>query len=119
LTNVFALTSHDRIDTRRRFYVDVLHAVYSQTHCTRLAAVGAETTYPTRSHGDAEELRKDYHLYGPEWSDHELIWYVDGREIRRVSYTALRYPARIQLVTWGGGFDGDVTSPMEGDYVRV
>jgi len=118
-TNVFALISHDRINTRRRFFVDVVLTLYPQTHSTRLAAFGAGQSYPTELHGNAEKLSKDYHLYGLEWTDRELIWYLDGREIRRVSHTALRHPARLQLVTWGGGSDGDVTSPMEVDYVRV
>ena len=118
-TNVFALINYDRVNTPQRFYIDVVNAVYPHRHCTRLAALGAGTAYPTESHGNAEELSKDYHLYGLQWTDREVIWYVDGREIRRVSHTVLRHPAKVQLVTWGNGFDGEATSPMEVDYVRV
>jgi len=119
LTNVFALVSHDSKTSRLRFYVDVVHAVYPHTHCTRVGILGGAKGYPDKSHRTEVDLSTDYHLYGLQWTDRELIWYFDGREIRRLSHTLLQHAARVQLVTWGGGFDGEVTDAMEVDYVRV
>ena len=111
-TNVFALIS------RKHFFIDVVHAVPPQPHITRARAFGGQG-YPDESHGKALGPGKDFHLYGLLWTDSEVAWYVDGRQVRRVSHTALRQPARVQLVTWGNGLDGTVSEPMVVDYVRV
>ena len=124
LTNVFALISHKEPNVRLRFYIDVAHTRYPNRHRTRVGITGGREVYPDRWRTTAEDLSKDYHLYGLEWTDSKLIWYFDGREIRRLSHTLLRHPARVQLVTWVGEYGGRLTdvlevTSMEVDYVRV
>lgn len=124
LTNVFALTSRDSATSRTRFYIDVVNAHYPNEYLTRAGIPRGPQGYPVQSRTAAVDLSKDYHLYALHWTDSELIWYFDGREIRRLSHTLLRHPARVQLVTWVGGFGGKVTDALDGaalevDYVRV
>jgi len=124
LTNVLALIGRDKATGRMRFYVDVVHAYYPDTYITRVGMPAGPKNYPDQKHATAVDLSKDYHLYGLQWTDSELIWYFDGREVRRLSHTLLRQPARVQLVTWVSGFSGEApgaleAATMEVDYVRV
>lgn len=81
-----------------------------------------------------------YHVYGIEWNENTIIWYVDGIEYYRTSnwYTTgingtADYPAPfdqefylILNMAIGGNYDGNITpnskdlpGTMEVDYVRV
>jgi len=68
-----------------------------------------------------EDLSENYHLYAFEWNDRELIWYFDGRPIRRLPNGGCRYEARVHLRTLITGPAADVLNGagMEVDYVRV
>ena len=69
-------------------------------------------------------LAKEYHLYGLEWTPSELIFYHDGKEIRRVKNEFCHSPSPVLLslaiMTWAGpitpAIDG---SAMRVDHVRV
>lgn len=65
-----------------------------------------------------------FHTYGLEWSKDELVWYFDGKEIRREKNTICHRPAPVWLslaiIKWAGpvteAIDG---TSMDVDYVRV
>lgn len=66
----------------------------------------------------------EYHIFGLAWSEQEIIYYLDGKEIRRIKndYCFGAVPIRLSLaiITW----DGLVTDVIDGtqmevDYVRV
>lgn len=67
---------------------------------------------------------KDYHTYGLEWTENELVFYFDRKEIRRVKNEFCFSPAPVWLslaiLTWAGpvtdAIDG---TQMEVDYVRI
>ena len=82
----------------------------------------------------------DYHVYGVEWKENLIIWYVDGVEFYRTSNwytmtdgTVAEYPAPfnqefylILNLAVGGDYDSgrtpsssDLPGTMEVDYVRV
>ncbi len=71
-----------------------------------------------------DELSADFHTYGLEWNDKELIWYVDGVERRRLPHDICHMEVPVIFSTavlkWAGriteALDG---SAMEVDYVRV
>lgn len=74
----------------------------------------------TKSVNFAEE----FHTHGFEWNEDELIFYLDGKEIRRTKNEFCHYPAPIYLslaiIKWDGPLDEanlDGTF-MEVDYVR-
>ena len=69
-------------------------------------------------------LARDFHTYGLEWSEKELVFYFDGRELRREKNEFCLSPSPIWLslaiIPWAGpvtdAIDG---TAMEVDYVRV
>ena len=73
-----------------------------------------------------EDLREGFHTYSLEWTESELIWYFDGREVRRETHTHANSPSYVYLSTAimnGADFDilnrdADGTS-MDVEYVRV
>jgi len=67
---------------------------------------------------------RDYQTYGLEWSEKELIFYFNGKEIRREKNAFCHSPAPIWLslaiIPWGGKItDAIHGTAMEVDYVRV
>jgi len=72
-----------------------------------------------------ENLADDFHVLGMEWNEKELIFYFDGREIRRLPNIDAHRPIAVWFSTyvadWCGGkatrsIDGTF---MEIDWVRV
>ena len=69
-------------------------------------------------------LADTYHTYGLEWNKEELIWFFDGKEIRREKNTICHKPTPVWLslaiIKWAGpvtdAIDG---TSMDVDYVRV
>ena len=69
-------------------------------------------------------LADEYHLYGLEWSEKELVWHFDGQEIRREPNTVCHLPAPVWLslaiVKWAGPVtDAIAGTSMDVDFVRV
>lgn len=67
---------------------------------------------------------RDFHTYGLEWSQKELVFYFDGKEIRREKNEFCHSPAPIWLslaiIPWGGKITDAIHGTfMEVDYVRV
>ena len=67
---------------------------------------------------------KDYHIHGLEWTEDELIFYLDGKEIRREKNIFCKSPAPIWLslaiIPWAGAITDAIDgTAMEVDYVRV
>jgi len=67
---------------------------------------------------------RDFQPYGLEWSEKELVFYFNGKEIRREKNTFCHSPAPIWLslaiIPWGGKITDAIHGTfMEIDYVRV
>lgn len=45
----------------------------------------------------AADLGRNLHVYGLEWNDKELVWWFDGREIRRLQNEFCHGPAHLYL----------------------
>ncbi|MBQ2967199.1 MAG: S-layer homology domain-containing protein [Clostridia bacterium] len=73
-----------------------------------------------------EDFREDYHIFAAEWTPEEIVFYVDGREIRRHKTTYSNHPMQVYLSTAIMNEateeellkDADGTA-MEVEYVRV
>jgi beta-glucanase (GH16 family) len=81
-----------------------------------------------------ENVSAEFHVYAIDWTEDEIIWYVDGVEYYRIenpkkTYKEWPFDKRFHLIlniaiggTWGGaqGIDPNLTkATMEIDYVKV
>jgi beta-glucanase (GH16 family) len=66
-----------------------------------------------------------FHVYGFDWNAEELIWFVDGVEVRRAKNTNWSFPMRVifdseAMWSWFGKVDdADLPSLFSVDYMRV
>ena len=110
------------------WYPDIINAHFyihhkkdgKTTHLTNGTADGTLLGYRA-----GENLADDFHVIAMEWNEKELIFYFDGREIRRLPNIDSHRPISVWFSTyiadWCGGkatraVDG---SFMEVDWVRV
>lgn len=73
---------------------------------------------------DGAHLADEFHTYGLEWNKDDLVWYMDGKEIRREKNTLCHGEAPVWLSLAIVDWAGRVTDAMDGtsmrvDYVRV
>jgi Glycosyl hydrolases family 16 len=73
---------------------------------------------------EGSNLAKEFHVYGFEWSEKELVWSFDGKEIRREANTLCHGPAPVWLssaiIKWAGEVTDTIDgTSMDADYVRV
>lgn len=47
----------------------------------------------------ATDLAGQFHVYGVEWDEREIVWYVDGRPLRRLQNPTCHAPADVRLST--------------------
>lgn len=71
-----------------------------------------------------ENLARDYHYYGLKWTPESLIFYHDGREMRKVTNTFCKSAAPVYLseaiIAWAGAVTDAIDgTQMEVDYVRI
>ncbi len=67
---------------------------------------------------------RDFHSYGLDWSKEELVFYFDGKEIRREKNLFCHSPAPVWLslaiIPWAGKITDAINgTQMEVDYVRI
>ncbi|OGV64360.1 MAG: hypothetical protein A2283_01255 [Lentisphaerae bacterium RIFOXYA12_FULL_48_11] len=70
------------------------------------------------------DLAREFHVYGLDWSEKELVWFFDGMEIRRETNTICYSEAPVLLssaiIKWAGPVTDQIDgTAMEVDYVRV
>ena len=70
------------------------------------------------------DLSREFHVYGLEWTENELVWYFDGQELRRETNSICHQPAPVWLssaiIKWAGEITDQIDgTAMEVDYVRV
>ncbi len=73
---------------------------------------------------DKPDLAKEFHVYGLLWTETELVYYFDGKVIRRspnlFCYTAVPVFLSEAIINWAGTVSDKIDGTfMEVDYVRV
>ena len=72
----------------------------------------------------AYNFGRDFHVYGLEWSEKEIVFYFNGRELRRekneFAYSPSPVLLSLALIRWAGPVTEAVhNKAMEIDYVRI
>ena len=72
----------------------------------------------------AFNFARDFQVLGLDWNEHELVFYLNGREIRRIPNQFCHNPAPVWLsqaiIPWAGRVSEAIHgTAMEVDYVRV
>jgi beta-glucanase (GH16 family) len=124
-------------DGKKRFEIDINEGHFPSEVATNIhnhsdvTTVNGKRTHPssTRKHSfDAKHgnynFARDFHLFGLQWTESELVFYLDGKEIRRERNTFCKSPASIWLseaiISWAGKVSDAIDgTAMEVDYVRV
>jgi beta-glucanase (GH16 family) len=75
-------------------------------------------------HSGTQNFARDFHTYGLEWTEKELVFYFDGKELRREKNKFCHQPAPVWLslaiIGWGGKITDAINGTfMEVDYVRI
>ena len=94
---------------------------------TDVKVVNGRKTHPSASHEftlGEYNFTNDFQIHGLEWNAKEIIFYLNGKEIRRVKNDFCFSPASVWLsaavIPWSGrvtdAIDG---TAMEVDYVRI
>jgi beta-glucanase (GH16 family) len=73
---------------------------------------------------EGADLAREFHVYGLEWTEKALVWYFDGKAIRRLEHAICRGPAHVWFSSAVMKWAGPVTDAIHGtsmdiDYVRV
>lgn len=77
-----------------------------------------------RGMGGEAQLANEFHVYGLEWSEKELVFYFDGKVLRRMPNEWCHRAAPVWLseaiIKWGGEISDKIDgTTMDVDYVRV
>jgi beta-glucanase (GH16 family) len=101
------------------------HKYNMNAHATRRTANNVERWNTGGVWLSPWKLADDFHVYGLEWDEHWLQYYVDGVLVRKVENTCWHYPLRLifdseTMPTWFGmPEDKDLPSTFSVKYVRA
>jgi len=124
INNAFWFTSPDW--GKEGFYeIDVNEGHYPNQVNTNVHFYGGSASGPYQVPG-AVDLAQDYHVYTFDWSEDELVFAIDGIEIRRMDNTSCKtdtYTAQLLFSTAIMNWSGEITDAVDGtvmevDYVR-
>ena len=113
------------IDINEGHYPDRVNtAIHNWTDIT--VDSNGKSTHPSWGksfHYENIDFSKEYHLFGLEWTEDELIFYLDRKEIRREKNLFCLSPSPVWLslaiLSWQDVTDKIDGTYMEIDYVRV
>ena len=69
--------------------------------------------------GEGTDFGRDYHLFGLEWNEEEIVFYLDRKEIRRAPNKFCHSEAPIWLSLAIVAWDGPVTDAVDGSSMKV
>lgn len=133
LNNSFWIMPTSRRPDRPHFEIDINEGHYPHKLNTNIhnhsdrTNINGRTVHRT-SHRSfvfrGIDFARDFHTFGLDWNEHELVFYLDGREIRREANAFCHSPASIWLslavIAWAGRITDAIDgAAMEVDYVRV
>ena len=121
------MTSADMTaDYTQNFEIDINEGHYPNEVCPtyHYYNTGEHNSY-SKPYRATYDLSEDYHTYGLEWNEDELIYYFDNKEIARYKNENAHIPLFVYLssavLSWAGSVAGEEAdgSAQIVDYVRV
>jgi beta-glucanase (GH16 family) len=135
LNNSFWLmpTGTNKITTGKFFEIDVNEGHYPDKISNNIhnhsdtRVVNGKRTHPTSSRTFTykdQDFARDFQVHGLEWTEKELIFYLNGKEIRRMKNEFCLSPSSVWLslavIPWAGRITDAIDgTAMEVDYVRI
>lgn len=124
LNNAFWLMTFNKSTDPIHFEIDITEARHPNIHTMTAHNWSGEHKASGKKMYTEETLSKAFHVYGLEWSETELVWYFDGKEVRRTPNDFCHAPSPVLLSSAVGAFAGRVTDALDGtsqdiDWVRV
>jgi len=109
------------IATNHSFEIDIVEGHYPNTVNTNLHAGGIQ--YSEKFISDYN-LSADFHTYGLEWNENELIFYFDGKEISRKANVGAHSEVVPRFSTAVLNWAGKITDKADGcamevDWIRI
>ena len=106
------------------------HEINTNIHnWSDIKVVNGKKTHPSSSKSfnrveGQPNFARDFHTYGLQWTEKELIFYFNGKELRREKNEFCHSPAPVWLslaiIGWGGKITNAIDGTfMEVDYVRI
>ena len=135
LNNSFWLmpTGTNKIMKGKFFEIDVNEGHYPNKVANNIhnhsdsTVVNGKRTHPSASRTFTykdQDFARDFQVHGLEWNERELVFYLNGKEIRRARNEFCFSPASVWLslaiIPWGGSITDAIDgTAMEVDYVRI
>ncbi|HEY3320006.1 MAG TPA: glycoside hydrolase family 16 protein [Planctomycetota bacterium] len=124
LNNAFWLMTRNKKTDPVHFEIDICEAHYPDKVPMNLHNWAGEHWAKSETWKAPEDLSKEFHVYGLEWTESELIWTFDGKPIRHLKHTICKDAAPVRLSTAVFPWAGKVSDALDGtsmdvDWVRV
>ena len=135
LNNSFWLmpTGTNKITTGKFFEIDVNEGHYPNKISNNIhnhsdtRVVNGKRTHPTSSRTFTfkdKDFAREFQVHGLEWNESELVFYLNGKELRRVKNEFCLSPSSVWLslavIPWAGRITDAIDgTAMEVDYVRI
>ena len=125
LNNSFWMMTRGKTGVPGKFEIDIDEGHFPNEVNTNLHDWGPKHTGKGKAKTfDGQNMANDFHVFSLLWTEKELAWFVDGREIRREDNKLCHDQAPVILSSAIMKWAGDVTdkidgTAMEADWVRV
>ncbi|MBN8459369.1 MAG: glycoside hydrolase family 16 protein [Verrucomicrobia bacterium] len=127
------MTNEKPAPGRKSFEIDINEGHWPNKVNTNIhnhsdvSVVKGKRTHPSASKSfrfSDRDFAHEFHTYGLEWTKDNLVFYLDGKELRREKNTICHWPAPVWLslaiIKWAGPVTDAIDGTfMEVDYVRI
>ena len=105
------------------WYPDIVNAhfyIHHKKDGKRTALTNGTKDGSLLGYRTGENLADDFHVLGMEWNEKELIYYFDGREIRRLPNIDAHRPIAVWFSTYIGDWcGGKATRSVDGTFMEI
>jgi beta-glucanase (GH16 family) len=124
LNNAFWLMTDKKSTDPHHFEIDITEAHYPNRSNMTLHNWSGAHWAKSKSVVTQDDLSADFHIYAVEWTEKEIVFYLDGIEVHHLEHDICRDAAPLRLSSAVARFAGRVGPELDGtsmdvDWVRV